>query len=58
MESIPDKSKKTISELKNYNILKSLLAYSSKKNIDIKNLTIEEYKIELHKTIFNNAGIN
>ena len=53
-----DKTKKIISELKNYDILKSLLSYSFKKNIDIKNLTIEEYLIELHKIIFNSTGIN
>ena len=58
MESISNKPKKTISELKNYITLKSLLAYSFKKNIDIKNLSIDEYLIELHKIIFNNAGIN
>ena len=53
-----DKTKKIISELKNYDILKSLLSYSFKKNIDTKNLTIEEYLIELHKIIFNSTGIN
>ena len=58
MEPISNDSKKKISELKNYDTLKSLLAYSSKKNIDIKNLSIEEYLIELHKIIFNSAGIN
>ena len=58
MESISDNPKKKISELKNYNTLKALLAYSFKKNIDIKNLSIDEYLIELHKIIFNNAGIN
>ena len=58
METISDKSKLKISELKNYNTLKLLLNYSFKKNIDIKNLTIEEYLIEIHKIIFNSAGIN
>ena len=58
MDSKVDKTKKNISELKNYDILKSLLSYSFKKNIDIKNLTIEEYLIELHKIIFNSTGIN
>ena len=58
MEPISNDSKKKISELKNYDTLKSLLTYSSKKNIDIKNLSIEEYLIELHKIIFNSAGIN
>ena len=58
METISDKSKRKISELKNYNTLKLLLNYSFKKNIDTKNLTIEEYLIEIHKIIFNSAGIN
>ena len=58
MEPKSDEQKKKISELKNYDTLKSLLTYSLKKNIDIKNLSIEEYLIELHKIIFNSAGIN
>ena len=58
MESLPNNSKKKISELKNYDTLKSLLIYSLKKNLDINNLTMEEYLIELHKIIFNSAGIN
>ena len=58
METKSDEQKKKISELKNYDTLKSLLTYSLKKNIDIKNLSIEEYLIELHKIIFNSAGIN
>ena len=44
-----DKTKKIISELKNYDILKSLLSYSFKKNIDTKNLTIEEYQNNKNK---------
>ena len=58
MEPKSEEQKKKISELKNYDTLKSLLTYSLKKNIDIKNLSIEEYLIELHKIIFNSAGIN
>ena len=58
MEAISNDSKKKISELKNYDTLKSLLTYSLKKNIDIKNLSLEEYLTELHKIIFNSAGIN
>ena len=58
MEPIFNESKKKISELENYDILKTLLSYSLKKNIDAKNLSIEEYLIELHKIIFNNAGTN
>ena len=58
MEPISNDSKKKISELKNYDTLKSLLTYSLKKNIDIKNLSLEEYLTELHKIIFNSAGIN
>ena len=57
MEIISEKNKK-ISERKNYDILQSLLSYSLKKNIDVKNLTIEEYLNELHKIIFNSAGIH
>ena len=58
MEPKSEEQKKKISELENYDTLKSLLTYSLKKNIDIKNLSIEEYLIELHKIIFNSAGIN
>ena len=58
MESLPEKSKIKISELKNYDILKSLLNYSLKKNIDIENISIEEYIIEIHKIIFNSSGLN
>ena len=58
MEPISNDSKKKISELKNYDTLKALLTYSLKKNIDIKNLSIDEYLTELHKIIFNSAGIN
>ena len=58
MESINDKTKKKISELKNYNNLKALLKYSFKKNIDVQNLFLDEYILEIHKIIFNSAGIN
>ena len=58
MESINAKTKKKISELKNYNNLKALLNHSFKKNIDVQNLFLDEYIIELHKIIFNSAGIN
>ena len=58
MDSNSSFQKKKISELKNFDTLKVLLSYSSKKNIDISNLNIDEYLIELHKIIFNSAGIN
>ena len=58
METIKDKTKKKISELKNFNNLKALLNHSFKKNIDAQNLLLEEYILELHKIIFNSAGIN
>ena len=58
MDSNSNVENKKISELKNFDTLKTLLSYSSKKNIDIKNLNIDEYLIELHKIIFNSAGIN
>ena len=58
MEPKSEEQKKKISELENYDTLKSLLTYSLKKNIDIKNLSIGEYLTELHKIIFNSAGIN
>ena len=58
MDSNSSIQKKKISELKNFDTLKVLLSYSSKKNIDISNLNIDEYLIELHKIIFNSAGIN
>ena len=58
MDSNSSIQKKKISELKNFDTLKVLLSYSSKKNIDIANLNIDEYLIELHKIIFNSAGIN
>ena len=58
MEAITDIAKKKISELKNYDNLKALLKHSFKKNIDTQNLLLEEYIVEIHKIIFNNAGLN
>ena len=58
MEAITDIAKKKISELKNYDNLKALLKHSFKKNIDTQNLLLEEYIVEIHKIIFNNAGFN
>ena len=58
MEAITDIAKKKISELKNYDNLKALLKHSFKKNIDTQNLLLDEYIVEIHKIIFNNAGLN